>query len=100
MANVHPKDPDAQPGGVDDMTKLAYLHEPGVLYNLATRYELNDIYVSFSWGYNTLLHLDLMKLHYDMYKDLFWFVYCFNFDLAVLSRLYIKSIKMFNNHIA
>ncbi|KAH7306277.1 hypothetical protein KP509_22G004800 [Ceratopteris richardii] len=44
LSNVHPKDPDAQPGGVDDMTKLAYLHEPGVLYNLASRYELNDIY--------------------------------------------------------
>ncbi|WOK91583.1 myosin-12-like [Canna indica] len=26
------------------MTKLAYLHEPGVLYNLATRYLLNEIY--------------------------------------------------------
>lgn len=37
-------------GGVDDMTKLSYLHEPGVLQNLKTRYELNEIYVSFySW---------------------------------------------------
>ncbi|XP_059284070.1 myosin-17-like [Lycium ferocissimum] len=26
------------------MTKLSYLHEPGVLQNLATRYELNEIY--------------------------------------------------------
>lgn len=41
---VHPRDPDAKHGGVDDMTKLAYLNEPGVLYNLARRYELNDIY--------------------------------------------------------
>lgn len=41
---VHPRDTDALPGGVDDMTKLAYLHEPGVLHNLACRYELNDIY--------------------------------------------------------
>ncbi|GFS43835.1 myosin family protein with Dil [Actinidia rufa] len=32
------------PGGVDDMTKLSYLHEPGVLQNLAARYELNEIY--------------------------------------------------------
>lgn len=46
ISNVHSKDPDAQPGGVDDMTKLAYLHEPGVLYNLASRYELDEIYVS------------------------------------------------------
>ncbi|KAH9321117.1 hypothetical protein KI387_015756, partial [Taxus chinensis] len=41
---VQPRDPDAKHGGVDDMTKLAYLNEPGVLHNLARRYELNDIY--------------------------------------------------------
>ncbi|XP_071732062.1 myosin-11-like [Rutidosis leptorrhynchoides] len=35
---------EAPPGGVDDMTKLSYLHEPGVLQNLRTRYELNEIY--------------------------------------------------------
>ena len=36
---------EAPAGGVDDMTKLSYLHEPAVLYNLATRYEINEIYV-------------------------------------------------------
>lgn len=36
---------EAPAGGVDDMTKLSYLHEPGVLQNLKTRYELNEIYV-------------------------------------------------------
>ncbi|XP_061371367.1 myosin-9-like isoform X2 [Gastrolobium bilobum] len=35
---------EAAPGGVDDMTKLSYLHEPGVLQNLKIRYELNEIY--------------------------------------------------------
>ncbi|GMN53057.1 hypothetical protein TIFTF001_022207 [Ficus carica] len=44
MAKVFPKDTEAPPGGVDDMTKLSYLHEPGVLHNLAARYELNEIY--------------------------------------------------------
>ncbi|CAI5468190.1 unnamed protein product [Closterium sp. Yama58-4] len=44
LSHVHPKDPDAPSGGVDDMTKLAYLHEPGVLSNLATRYSLDEIY--------------------------------------------------------
>ncbi|XXG40756.1 hypothetical protein AAC387_Pa01g1394 [Persea americana] len=44
-----PRDPDADDAehvgvGVDDMTKLAYLSEPGVLYNLARRYALNEIY--------------------------------------------------------
>lgn len=38
---------EAPAGGVDDMTKLSYLHEPGVLENLKIRYELNEIYVSF-----------------------------------------------------
>ncbi|EAY84013.1 hypothetical protein OsI_39244 [Oryza sativa Indica Group] len=41
-------------GGVDDMTKLSYLHEPGVLQNLATRYELNEIYICYSaWPFTT-----------------------------------------------
>ncbi|KAL4195257.1 hypothetical protein AMTRI_Chr05g63720 [Amborella trichopoda] len=44
VSKVLPKDTEAPPGGVDDMTKLSYLHEPGVLQNLATRYELNEIY--------------------------------------------------------
>ncbi|XP_020576204.1 myosin-11-like isoform X2 [Phalaenopsis equestris] len=44
LLKVYPKDMEAPPGGVDDMTKLSYLHEPGVLQNLSTRYELNEIY--------------------------------------------------------
>ncbi|XP_077239309.1 myosin-9-like isoform X2 [Tasmannia lanceolata] len=44
LSKIYPKDMEAPAGGVDDMTKLSYLHEPGVLQNLATRYELNEIY--------------------------------------------------------
>ncbi|KAJ0039099.1 hypothetical protein Pint_24134 [Pistacia integerrima] len=43
-ASIYPKDTEAPPAGVDDMTKLAYLHEPGVLHNLACRFSLNEIY--------------------------------------------------------
>ncbi|XP_057535805.1 myosin-6-like [Amaranthus tricolor] len=43
-SNVYPKDPEAPQCGVDDMTKLAYLHEPGVLQNLKSRYDINEIY--------------------------------------------------------
>nr|DAD20122.1 TPA_asm: hypothetical protein HUJ06_021585 [Nelumbo nucifera] len=43
-SNVYAKDAEAPPCGVDDMTKLAYLHEPGVLHNLRTRYDINEIY--------------------------------------------------------
>ncbi|KAJ3695578.1 hypothetical protein LUZ60_000955 [Juncus effusus] len=41
-----PRDIDEDLGGghVDDMTKLTYLNEPGVLYNLKRRYALNEIY--------------------------------------------------------
>ncbi|KAG4990720.1 hypothetical protein JHK82_024214 [Glycine max] len=47
IANISgfPKDDEAPPGGVDDMTKLSYLHETRVLHNLAARYEHNEIYV-------------------------------------------------------
>ncbi|CAA7015314.1 unnamed protein product [Microthlaspi erraticum] len=41
---VYPKDPEFPELGVDDMTKLAYLHEPGVLLNLMCRYNANEIY--------------------------------------------------------
>lgn len=46
ISSIYPKDTEAPPAGVDDMTKLAYLHEPGVLHNLACRFSLNEIYVS------------------------------------------------------
>ncbi|KAG2545907.1 hypothetical protein PVAP13_9KG467505 [Panicum virgatum] len=44
LGSIYPKDTEAPPSGVDDMTKLAYLHEPGVLHNLSCRYGLNEIY--------------------------------------------------------
>ncbi|XP_020591661.1 myosin-12 [Phalaenopsis equestris] len=44
LSHIYPKDTEAPPAGVDDMTKLAYLHEPGVLHNLACRFALNEIY--------------------------------------------------------
>ncbi|CAN1233427.1 XI-E [Linum perenne] len=44
LSKCYPKDMEAPAGGVDDMTKLSYLHEPGVLQNLRSRYELNEIY--------------------------------------------------------
>uniref|UniRef100_A0A7N0TP54 Myosin-6-like n=1 Tax=Kalanchoe fedtschenkoi TaxID=63787 RepID=A0A7N0TP54_KALFE len=43
-SSVYPKDEEAPPCGVDDMTRLAYLHEPGVLQNLRSRYDINEIY--------------------------------------------------------
>ncbi|CAK7331694.1 unnamed protein product [Dovyalis caffra] len=44
ISSIYPRDTEAPPAGVDDMTKLAYLHEPGVLHNLACRFALNEIY--------------------------------------------------------
>ncbi|XP_058786002.1 myosin-15-like isoform X1 [Vicia villosa] len=42
---LFPRDADEdEHGGVEDMTRLAYLNEPGVLYNIRRRYMLNDIY--------------------------------------------------------
>ncbi|KAL8171461.1 hypothetical protein V2J09_023265 [Rumex salicifolius] len=43
-SNIHIKDTEAPSTGVDDMTKLAYLHEPGVLENLKRRYDTDEIY--------------------------------------------------------
>ncbi|WVY91383.1 hypothetical protein V8G54_036897 [Vigna mungo] len=44
---LFPRDADEEEhGGFEDMTRLAYLNEPGVMFNLRRRYALNDIYVS------------------------------------------------------
>ncbi|KAI3668044.1 hypothetical protein L6452_43117 [Arctium lappa] len=45
LSKVYPKELDTPDGGVDDMTKLSYLHEPGVLHNLSIRYQRDKIYV-------------------------------------------------------
>jgi hypothetical protein len=46
ISDIHPKDTEVPSNGIDDMTRLSYLHEPGVLNNLAIRYTKNIIYVS------------------------------------------------------
>ena len=46
MKSCHAKDTDMPSCGVDDMTKLSYLHEPGVLHNIYLRYSIDEIYVS------------------------------------------------------
>lgn len=45
LLNIHPVDENAHAVGFDDITKLTYLHEPGILLNLASRYQINEIYV-------------------------------------------------------
>ncbi|KAM3303551.1 hypothetical protein P3S67_014581 [Capsicum chacoense] len=45
LSPIYPKDVEAQAAaGVDDMTKLSYLHKLGLLQNLKTRYEINEVY--------------------------------------------------------
>ncbi|KAM0044953.1 putative myosin ATPase [Helianthus debilis subsp. tardiflorus] len=44
LSSVYAKDPEFPECGVDDMTRLAYLHEPGVLQNLKCRYDHDEIY--------------------------------------------------------
>ncbi|CAF2148137.1 BnaA01g08200D [Brassica napus] len=44
VSDAYPKDGEAPASGVDDMTRLAYLHEPGVLENMKSRFDINEIY--------------------------------------------------------
>ncbi|KAL6547117.1 hypothetical protein OROMI_022838 [Orobanche minor] len=61
---LQPCDGETDLGGVDDMTKLTYLNDPGVLDNLRRRYAFNEIYdLNFRQG--KPLHLD-----YKRYLDL------------------------------
>lgn len=56
ISNAYPKDVEAPASGVDDMTRLAYLHEPGVLQNLHSRYDINEIYVSNSYWFRIYMY--------------------------------------------
>lgn len=79
-----PRDPEADGadhGGVDDMTKLTYLNEPGVLFNLARRYALNEIYVGelhigFYFILSITCHQRLCLISIDLLLGLWvWFLF-------------------------
>ncbi|KAL0376866.1 UNVERIFIED_CONTAM: Myosin-7 [Sesamum calycinum] len=65
-AKAYPKDPEAPACGVDDMTKLAYLHEPGVLQNLKSRYDVNEIY---TYTGNILIAVNPFQRLPHLYND-------------------------------
>ncbi|XP_050216966.1 myosin-6-like isoform X2 [Mercurialis annua] len=65
-SDVYPKDPEFPSCGVDDMTKLAYLHEPGVLYNLSCRYNENEIY---TYTGNILIAVNPFQRLPDLYGN-------------------------------
>ncbi|XP_019453131.1 PREDICTED: myosin-9-like isoform X1 [Lupinus angustifolius] len=64
LSKLHPKDTEAPTDGVDDMTKLAYLHEPGVLHNLEIRYKMNEIY---TYTGNILIAINPFQSLPDLY---------------------------------
>ncbi|XP_051120812.1 myosin-9 isoform X3 [Andrographis paniculata] len=66
LSKVYPYDVDAPEGGIDDMTKLSYLHEPGVLHNLAIRYMQNKIY---TYTGSILIAINPFQRPPDLYEN-------------------------------
>ncbi|KAF8042929.1 hypothetical protein BT93_A1303 [Corymbia citriodora subsp. variegata] len=56
---------DVPEDGLDDMTKLSYFHEPGVLHNLATRFALNKVY---TFTGNILIAINPFQSLEDLYN--------------------------------
>lgn len=55
------------------MTKLAYLHEPGMLYNLAAGFALNEIYVSCKTENHQIPPVKILHwIHRQNYNDEKW----------------------------
>lgn len=52
MSNLYPRDAEAPITGIDDMTRMSHLNEPGLLHNLAIRYAINEIYVRLFTGFS------------------------------------------------
>ena len=53
--------------GVEDMVKLSYLHEPGVLHNLGFRYNMNEIY---TYTGNILIAVNPFQRLPQLYNEL------------------------------
>lgn len=87
---LFPRDADEEEehGGVDDMTKLTYLNEPGVLYNLERRYALNDIYVSLT----PLATQVMFKIMLNCELNYWFFVHIFFVDVQNGNDYNILSI--------
>ncbi|CAA7013966.1 unnamed protein product [Microthlaspi erraticum] len=66
VSNTYPKDMEVPPSGVDDMTTLAYLHEPGVLQNLKSRYYIDEIY---TYTGDILIAINPFKKLENLYND-------------------------------
>ncbi|MFS8015802.1 putative myosin ATPase [Helianthus anomalus] len=99
-SNVYPKDAEAPPCGVDDMTKLAYLHELGDLNNLRSRYDINKIYTYTGSILIAVNHFTKLPHLYDshmmaQYKGASFgelsphpfadaaYMYCFTFNMSI-----------------
>ncbi|CAM0956683.1 unnamed protein product [Alopecurus aequalis] len=65
-SSVYPKDVEVKRIGVEDMTRLAYLHEPGVLRNLKSRYGMNEIY---TYTGNILIAVNPFQRLPHLYND-------------------------------
>ncbi|GER41677.1 myosin 2 [Striga asiatica] len=101
LANIHPKDPDAPPCGVDDMTKLAYLHEPGVLYNLRCRYDANEIYALllfeiYADSGRNLLSLTVLLLYGSFYRNI---LYTYTGNILIAVNPFQRLPHLYNNQI-
>ncbi|ESQ50397.1 hypothetical protein EUTSA_v10001881mg [Eutrema salsugineum] len=57
---------EVPPSGVNDMTTLAYLHEPGVLQNLKSRYYIDEIY---TYTGDILIAVNPFKQLENLYGD-------------------------------
>ncbi|WZZ85836.1 myosin-13 isoform X5 [Brassica napus] len=66
VSDTHPKDMEVPPSGVTDMTTLAYLHEPGVLQNLKSRYHIDEIY---TYTGDILIAVNPFKQLANLYND-------------------------------
>ncbi|CAN6868868.1 unnamed protein product [Brassica oleracea] len=66
VSKAYPKDMEVPPSGVADMTTLAYLHEPGVLQNLKSRYYIDDIY---TYTGDILIAVNPFKQVENLYND-------------------------------
>lgn len=90
MSNIYPRDAEGPTTGIDDMTKMSYLNEPGLLHNLAIRYAINEIYVRLFMGISDSLG-ERKQIHYTSARDP-------NNNSLTLYRLILETFLLPSTH--
>ncbi|KAM0041945.1 putative myosin ATPase [Helianthus debilis subsp. tardiflorus] len=83
------------------MTKLAYLHEPGVLNTLRSRYDINEIYVSSVIVLSPVFlsfFLQISRCYLTEANELKWCYQTYTGSILIAVNPFTRFAHLYNSH--